>query len=144
MTNFLTLDIVTQEKRLLTTEISSCTVQTSEGEITILPNHVPLLARLNEGLLKYKTKSGEEETVVIFGGFVEVDQSGNLNILADSAVRAEDLDEAKIKEAESEAKATLADKSRALEFAQAESSLRRAYLELRALKKGSRPRHSQN
>ena len=140
----LKLDIVTQERRLLTVEVSSVTAQTTEGEITILPNHVPLLTRLTEGLLRYKDKNGAEETVVIFGGFLEVDSLGNLNILADSAVRAGDLDEAKIKAAEAEAKATLADKTRELEFAEAESSLRRAYLELKALNKGVKPRHSQN
>lgn len=139
----LKLDIVTQEKRLLTAQVSSVTAQTSGGEITILPNHVPLLTQLTEGLLRYKDKNGVEETVVIFGGFLEVDSLGNLDILADSAVRAEDLDEAKIKTAEAEAKATLADKTRELEFAEAESSLRRAYLELKALNKGVKPRHSQ-
>ncbi|MCE7898393.1 MAG: ATP synthase F1 subunit epsilon [bacterium] len=144
MTNKLTLDIVTQERRLLTVEVGSVTAQTAEGEITILPNHVPLLTRLTEGLLRYKDSTGSEETVVIFGGFLEVDALGNINILADSAVRAGDLDEAKIKAAEAEAKATLADKTRELEFAEAESSLRRAYLELKALNKGSKPRHSQN
>lgn len=144
MTNKLTLDIVTQERRLLTVEVGSVTAQTAEGEITILPNHVPLLTRLTEGLLRYKDSTGSEETVVIFGGFLEVDALGNINILADSAVRAGDLDEAKIKAAEAEAKATLADKTRELEFAEAESSLRRAYLELKALNKGSKLRHSQN
>lgn len=142
--NTLKLDIVTQERRLLTVEAGSVTAQTAEGEITILPNHVPLLTRLTEGILRYKDKSGIEETVVIFGGFLEVDTLGNLNILADSAIRASDLDEAKIKAAEAEARATLADKTRELEFAEAESSLRRAYLELKALNKGSKPRHSQN
>jgi F-type H+-transporting ATPase subunit epsilon len=143
MQNIINLDIVTQEKRLLTVEVSSVTAQTAEGEITILPNHVPLLTQLTEGLLRYKTKNNTEETVVIFGGFLEVDLHGNLSVLADSAVRASDLDEAKIKAAEAEAKATLADKTRELEFADAESSLRRAYLELKALNKGVKPRHSQ-
>lgn len=144
MTNNLMLDIVTQEKRLLTVEVSSVTVQTVEGEVTILPNHVPLLTQLTEGLLRYKDAAGSLDTVVIFGGFLEVDNQGNINVLADSAVRAGDLDEAKIKAAEAEAKATLADKTRELEFADAESSLRRAYLELKALNKGAKPRHSQN
>lgn len=142
--NTLQLDIVTQEKRLLTAEVSSVTAQTADGEITILPNHVPLLTRLTEGLLRYKDVSGNETTIVIFGGFLEIDSDSNISILADSAVRAEDLDEAKIKAAQDAAKATLADKTRELEFAEAESSLRRAYLELKALSKGSKPRHAQN
>lgn len=142
--NMLKLDIVSQEKRLLTVQVSSVTAQTSEGEITILPNHVPLLTQLAEGILRFKDDKGEEETVVIFGGFLEVDSEGNISILADSAVRAADLDEAKIKAAQAEAQATLSDKTKELEFAQAEAALRRTYLELKALNKGSRPRHSQN
>ena len=140
--NILKLDIVTQEKKLLTEEVSSITAQTVEGEITILPSHVPLLTRLTEGVMRFMTKSGEQ-VVAIFGGFLEVDSLGNVSVLADSAVRAEDIDEAKVKEAEAEAKAVLADKTRALEFAEAEAALRKAYASIKALNKGARPRHSQ-
>lgn len=140
--NTLKLDIVTQEKKLLSEEVSSLTAQTVEGEITILPSHVPLLTRLTEGVMRFMTKSGEQ-LVVIFGGFLEVDSQGNISVLADSAVRAEDIDEAKVREAEREAKAVLADKTRALEFAEAESALRKAYASIKALNKGARPRHSQ-
>lgn len=143
MSKLLTLDIVTQEKKLLSEEISSLTAQTAEGEITILPSHVPLLTRLTEGLMRFTVK-GVEQVVVIFGGFLEVDVLGNVSVLADSAVRAEDLDEAKVRAAESEAKAVLADKTRALEFAEAEASLRKAYASIKALNKGVRPRHAQN
>ncbi len=142
MSNMLKLDIVTQEKKLLTEEVSSITAQTVEGEITILPSHVPLLTRLTEGVMRFMTKSGEQ-VVAIFGGFLEVDSLGNVSVLADSAVRAEDIDEAKVKEAEAEAKAVLADKTRALEFAEAEAALRKAYASIKALNKGARPRHSQ-
>ncbi len=142
MTKLLTLDIVTQEKRLLTEDVTSLTAQTVEGEITILPSHVPLLTRLTEGVMRFTTKSGEQ-VVAIFGGFLEVDNQGNISVLADSAVRAEDIDEAKVKEAEREAKAVLADKTRALEFAEAEAALRKAYASIKALNKGARPRHSQ-
>lgn len=142
MSKNLTLDIVTQEKKLLTEEVSSITAQTVEGEITILPSHVPLLTRLTEGVMRFMTKSGEQ-VVAIFGGFLEVDSLGNVSVLADSAVRAEDIDEAKVKEAEAEAKAVLADKTRALEFAEAEAALRKAYASIKALNKGARPRHSQ-
>lgn len=141
--NQLKLDIVTQEKKLLSEEVSSLTAQTVEGEITILPSHVPLLTRLTEGVMRFMTGSGEQ-VVAIFGGFLEVDSHGNISVLADSAVRAEDIDEAKVKEAEAKAKAVLADKTRALEFAEAEAALRKAYASIKALNKGARPRHSQN
>lgn len=143
MSNTLKLDIVTQEKKLLSEEVSSLTAQTVEGEITILPSHVPLLTRLTEGVMRFMTGSGEQ-VVAIFGGFLEVDSHGNISVLADSAVRAEDIDEAKVKEAEAKAKAVLADKTRALEFAEAEAALRKAYASIKALNKGARPRHSQN
>jgi len=142
MSKMLQLDIVTQEKKLLSVEVTSLTAQTVEGEITILPSHVPLLTRLTEGVMRFSTKSGEQ-VVAIFGGFLEVDSEGNVSVLADSAIRAEDIDEAKVKEAENAAKAVLADKTRALEFAQAEAALRKAYASIKALNKGARPRHSQ-
>ena len=140
MTRLLTLDIVTQEKRLLTVETARVTVETEMGELTILPGHIPLLARLKEGLLRYADARGGEDIVAIFGGFMEVDVAGKVSILADSAVRAADIDLAKVKKAESEAKSTLADKNRELEFAQAEAALKRTWLELKAA--NSKPRHS--
>lgn len=138
----LTLDIVTQEKRLLTTQVKSVTVDTVEGEITILPSHAPLLTRLSEGVLRYTDEKGTEDTVAIFGGFLEVGIDGKLTVLADSAVRSSDIDLAKVEVAKKEAEAVLADKTRAVEFAEAESALRKAYATIKALNKGARPRHS--
>lgn len=140
MTKNLILDIVTQEKRLLTTDTQRVTVETEMGELTILPGHIPLLAKLTEGLLRYEDQKGNEDIIAIFGGFLEVDVEGKVSILADSAVRAKDIDLAKVKKAESEAKMTLSDKKREVEFAQAEAALKRTWLELKAA--NSKPRHS--
>lgn len=140
MSKLLTLDIVTQEKRLLTVETARVTVETEMGEITVLPGHIPLLAKLKEGLLRFDDGNGSEDIVAIFGGFLEVDESGKVSILADSAVRARDIDLAKVKKAESEAKLTLTDKKREIEFAQAEAALKRTWVELKAA--NSKPRHS--
>ncbi len=136
----LTLDIVTQEKRLLTVDTSRVTVETEMGEITVLPGHIPLLAKLKEGLLRFEDDKGREEIVAIFGGFIEVDVLGKVSILADSAVRAKDIDLAKVQRAQNEAKVTLSDKKREIEFAQAEAALKRTWLELKAA--NSKPRHS--
>lgn len=140
MSKNLTLDIVTQEKRLLTVETARVTVETEMGEITVLPGHIPLLAKLNEGLLRFEDDKGREEIVAIFGGFIEVDALGKVSILADSAVRAKDIDLAKVQRAQNEAKMTLADKKREVEFTQAEAALKRTWLELKAA--NSKPRHS--
>lgn len=142
MTKLLTLDIVTQERRLLTVEVKQVTVETTEGEITVLPDHIPLLSSLKEGLLRYIDKDGQDEVVAIFGGFLELDSSGKLSILADAAVRAGDIDLAKVERAQKEAEMTLADKTREQEFALAEAALKRTWLELKAAR--SKPRHSQN
>lgn len=140
MIKTLTLDIVTQEKRLLTVETPRVTVETEMGEITVLPGHIPLLAKLKEGLLRFEDTKGNEDIVAIFGGFLEVDSEGKVSILADSAVRAKDIDLAKVQRAEKEAKLTLSDKTREIEFAQAEAALKRTWLELKAA--NSKPRHS--
>lgn len=141
MSKTLTLDIVTQVKRLLTVEVAKITVETELGEITILPGHIPLITRLTEGLLRYTDEKGEEELVAVFGGFLELDADGVCTILADSAVRANDIDLAKVELARKEAEATLQDKTREQEFILAEAALRRTALELKAANKKSR--HSQ-
>lgn len=142
MAKMLTLDIVTQERRLLTAETARVTVETEMGELTILPGHISLLAKLKEGLLRYEKDKGKEEIIAIFGGFLEVDATGKVSILADSAVRAADIDLAKVERAQKEAKLTLADKKREVEFAQAEAALKRTWLEIKAA--NSKPRHAQN
>jgi F-type H+-transporting ATPase subunit epsilon len=142
MPKALTLDIVTQERRLLTAETSQVTAETVDGEVTILPGHIPLLTRLKEGLLRYLDEKGHEEIVAIFGGFLEVDEAGKISILADAAVRAKDIDLAKVKAAQVAAQETLRDKKREQEFALAEAALKRTWLELEAA--NSKPRHAQS
>jgi F-type H+-transporting ATPase subunit epsilon len=136
----LMLDIVTQERRLLTVEVKQVTADTESGEITILPGHIPLLTKLKEGILRYIDTKGDEDIVAIFGGFLEVDRSGGVIVLADAAVRSADIDLAKVQKAQKEAEMTLADKTREQEFALAEAALKRTWLEMKAAK--TKPRHS--
>lgn len=142
MINKLTLDIVTQETRLLTAQTSQITVDTAAGEITILPGHIPLVTRLTEGLLRYLDEKGNEEVVAIFGGFLELDDDNNCSVLADSAVRADDIDLAKVKKAEQEAQEKLKDKGSDRDYALAEAALRQAALELKAAERKNRHRSS--
>lgn len=131
------LAIVTQERQLLSAEITQVTVMTAEGEVTILPGHIGLFTRLKEGMLTYKTNSGGESSVAIFGGFMDVSPSGNVTILADAADRAEDLDEQEIEQARVKAEAVLKDEKLSQnDFALAELTLSRAYLKLKVARKG--------
>jgi len=139
----LKLDIITQEKELLSTEIDQVTVNTEAGEVTILPGHIGLFAKLKEGLLTYSL-AGKTAVVAVFGGFMDVSPDGVVTILADAADRAEDLDIAKIEAARAKAESVLKGKNPApQDFAMAETALRKTYLQLKAARSRSAKRHSQ-
>ncbi len=127
----LKLEVVTQEKLLLQAEVTSLTVETVLGEITILPEHQPLVSRLKEGVLKY-IEGGKDEYVAIFGGFIEVSDHGSVSVLADAATRADAIDIAKVQAAKQEAEKAMEDRSSEQEFILAEAALRKAMLEIRA------------
>lgn len=136
------LDVVSQEKRLLTEDVDSVNIETQEGELTILPDHAPLLSRLSEGVLTY-TKDKINHYIAIFGGFMDVSSEGKVTILADSAVRAENIDLANVEQAKKEAEEARKNKADDQEAALLEAQLRRTALELRVAKKhqamGSKP-----
>lgn len=132
----LQLEIITPDKVVLKDTVDEIVVPTKNGEITILPNHTPLLTRMKEGELVIK-KSQKVLYFAILGGFLEV-QNNNVNILADYAIRAEDIEVAKAKEAEERAKNAMKQKANLRDFAMAESDLRKAILELKVARRHRR------
>lgn len=132
----LQLEIITPDKVVLKDTVSEIVVPTTSGEITILPNHAPLLTRIKEGELVIK-KSQKVLFFAVLGGFLEV-LNNNVNILADYAVRAEDIEVAKAKEAEERAKNAMKQKANLRDFAMAESDLRKAILELKVARRHRR------
>ncbi len=90
--------IVTPEKVIYENEISQVTVPTMSGEITILPNHIPLVSVLKAGELRIKDKDGEHN-LAVSGGFLEVRGNNEIVILADHAERVADIDIQKAEEA---------------------------------------------
>jgi len=84
-------EIVTPERIVLKEEVTQITVPTKEGEITVLPNHIPLVATLKAGVIELKTKTGETEIISVAGGFIEV-LKDKVVILADKAERAHEID----------------------------------------------------
>jgi F-type H+-transporting ATPase subunit epsilon len=130
----ITLDIVTPEKRILLEEgISIVTVPTSEGEIGVMTNHIPIYSQLVSGELKYK-KDESDYFVAIHGGFIEF-ANNTLTVLADQAARAEEIDEAAAELARKRAEDAMAQKVTDVEFAEAESNMRRALIDLRVARK---------
>jgi F-type H+-transporting ATPase subunit epsilon len=90
--------IVTPEKVIYENEISQVSIPTMNGEITILPNHIPLVSVLKAGELKIKDKDGEH-SMAVSGGFLEVRGNNEIVILADHAERVADIDLQKVEEA---------------------------------------------
>ncbi|HET8567429.1 MAG TPA: F0F1 ATP synthase subunit epsilon [Candidatus Limnocylindria bacterium] len=101
----LRLEIITPERKVLEEEVDMVVAPASEGYVGILPHHAPLLTSLGPGELIVK-KGGVEETLAVFGGFMDV-RGGRVTILTDEADRAEELDEERVHRAREEAQKVL-------------------------------------
>lgn len=83
--------IITPEKTVYSDDVEQVSIPTTDGEITVLQNHVPLISVLKAGELRYK-KSGEEFSIAVSGGFLEVRENNSVVILADTAEHAHEID----------------------------------------------------
>lgn len=97
-------EVVTPERIVLKQQILQVTVPTEDGEITVLPEHIPLMSILKPGVIEMKLADGELEVMSVSGGFIEI-MRDKIVILADTAERADELDEARIEEARARAEA---------------------------------------
>lgn len=91
-------EIVTPERVVLKEEVTQVTAPTRDGEITVLPNHIPLVASLMPGVIEVKRPDGKAEIIYTSGGFIEVLRD-KVVILADTAERAAEIDLARAEEA---------------------------------------------
>lgn len=89
------LKIVSAKQEIFTGVVQSCDVSGSEGEFGILAGHMPMLATIKPGSVHYRLENGEEHFVYVSGGFIEVHPE-EISILADVAIRGEELDEKRI------------------------------------------------
>jgi F-type H+-transporting ATPase subunit epsilon len=126
----LQLEIISQEKHLLSKSVLQVTAPASVGEVTILPGHIPFFTRLNDGIVIIKTDSGEEDFAIL-GGFMDVGPDSTVTIMADAAFSADSINEAKALEAKKQAEIALEQKQSEIDFRQTEASLRKAILELK-------------
>jgi F-type H+-transporting ATPase subunit epsilon len=107
----LSVEIVTAERSVLAeSDVDMVVAPATEGEVGILPRHAPLLTTLRPGRLRIKKDGGETE-MAVSGGFLQVNQDRVL-VLADSAERADEIDEARAEEARKRAETALAEASR--------------------------------
>ena len=129
------LDVITQEKQVFSDTVAAVTAPASEGEVTILPEHVPLFTKLKPGELRI-LRNGRWQVLAVAGGFMDVAPKGKVTILADSAVRVSEINLVKAESAKRRAQKELKNqKLSAKELSIATSNLRRATLELGVARK---------
>lgn len=126
------LDIVSAEKNLFSGTVESFMVTGSEGELGIYPGHTPLLSTIKPGMVRLVKQHGHEEIIYVSGGMLEV-QPGTATVLADTAIRGEDLDTAKAEEAKRKAEEHIQNQHNDIDFAQAASELAKAMAQLRVI-----------
>lgn len=126
--------IVTPERVVFEDTVDEIILPTVEGEIAVLPNHIPLVTLLRAGILRIK-KKGEETPLAVSSGVIEVDGK-RVVVLADTAERADELSEEKIEKAREAAQKLMAEKRADSEgFAEASAALEREIARLKVAKR---------
>lgn len=137
------LEIVTPEKTIFKDTIDEIALNTADGEIAVLPNHVNLFTKVMPGEVVIKYDKNKELFMAITGGFLEV-SNNKLTLLADYAVRAEEIEVEKAVEAQKRAESVLKKAKEDVDerdFATAQGELRKAILELHVAKRRRHAKH---
>src|SRR5882757_244415 len=129
------VDVVSAEGSIFSGEAKFVALPGEGGELGILPRHTPLITRIKPGAVRIqRADNGEEEFVFVAGGILEV-QPGTVTVLADTAIRGHDLDEAKAEEARKRAEEALQNTGSNLEYATAQAELAYATAQLAAIQR---------
>jgi len=126
------VDIVSAEKEIFSGTAEMVFAPAEMGEVGIAPRHAPMITRLNPGEVRVKINDKESLPYYISGGILEV-QPHLVTVLADTAIRAKDIDEAAALQAKARAEEALADKTGKLDYATAQAQLAQAIMQLRTL-----------
>jgi F-type H+-transporting ATPase subunit epsilon len=125
-------DIVSAEKEIFSGRVTMVIANGTLGELGIMPGHAPLLTGIRSGPVRLKFDNGEEEVFFASGGYLEV-QPAVVTVLADTALRADDVDEAAALQAKEHAERALADRQSDFDFSLAAAQLAEASARLRTL-----------
>ncbi|MGV3344626.1 F0F1 ATP synthase subunit epsilon [Enterobacteriaceae bacterium LUAb1] len=126
------LDVVSAEQRMFTGQAETIQVSGSEGDLGIRPGHAPLLTAIKPGMIRIVKQHGEEEFIYLSGGVLEV-QPDAVMVLADTAIRGTDLDEARALEAKRKAEEHINNSHGDVDYAQASAELAKAIAKLRVI-----------
>ena len=135
MANTVHIDVVSAEANIFSGEAEFVVVPAKAGEVGIYPNHTPMITTIKPGALRIKTADSTEETLIfISGGMLEV-QPGMITVLADTAIRGADLDEAKALAAKAAAEEAMKNRSSDMDYAKAQAELAEAIAQIQAIQK---------
>jgi len=127
------IDVVSAEEEIFSGEAEFVALPGESGELGIYPKHTPLITRIRPGSVRIKIPGqAEEELVFVAGGILEV-QPDMVTVLAETAIRGHDLDEARASEAKKQAEEALANKSGKIDYAKAQAELAEAIAQLQAI-----------
>ena len=127
-------DIVSAEEEIFHGTVTMVVATGEMGELGIAPRHAPLITRLKPGQVRVILENGDEQFFYVSGGILEV-QPQVVTVLADTAIRAKDLDEAAASKAKAEAEKLLANRTDSMEIAEAQAQLAQAVAQLQALER---------
>ena len=132
MTKTIRCDIVSAHEEIFSGEAAIVFATGIAGELGITPRHAPLITQLKAGPVRVQDDAGEEQFFFVSGGILEV-QPHIVTVMADTAMRGEDIDQAAAQAAKAEAERELADRTGEMEVAEAQAKLLEAVAQLRAL-----------
>lgn len=145
MSDKLKFELTTPERVVFSSEVDQITLPTMDGEITILPQHIPLVAQLVPGVAVLKN-NGDTEEVAVSGGFIQIDGKGGVTVLADTAERGEHLNLEDIEKAKKRAEEVMKnaargdDESFARAAAEMERELARYKVAVKYRQEGHKPK----
>ena len=129
------VDVVSVEENIFSGEASFVALPGEVGELGIYPRHTPLITRIRPGAVRIRrADNGQEEFVFVAGGILEV-QPNAVTVLADTAIRGKDLDEAKANEAKKHAEEAMRNAKSDIDFAKAQSEFATMAAQIAALRK---------
>jgi F-type H+-transporting ATPase subunit epsilon len=135
MANTIHVDVVSAEESIFSGEAEFVALPGEAGELGIYPKHTPLITRVKPGAVRIQVSGrSDEEFVFVAGGILEV-QPNRVTVLADTAIRGADLDEAKAMEAKKRAEELMQNKDAAIDYAKAQAELATAIAQLAAIAK---------
>jgi len=133
MAHTIHVDVVSAEEQIFSGEAEFVALPGESGELGIYPMHTPLITRIRPGAVRIKVAGrAEEEFVFVAGGILEVQPKG-VTVLADTAIRGADLDEAKAQEAKRKAEELMLNKDSQVDYAKAQAELATAIAQLAAI-----------